>query len=325
MAVAAPTPGVEARILYWGIPGAGKTANLLTIHAKLRADHRGELRQVPTRIDPSVSYEILPIQLGEVKGIPTRVQIIAAPSAPAQAPTRKQLLDQVDGIVLVLDAQRERIEENVACLQELQQALAAYGRSLTGLPVVVQYNKHDLADPVALEELQRRIQIPGAAVFETIATGGQGPLRTLTTISKRVVRVLRERTSPATGSPAPPIAATAPAAQATPAQPLSPTQVMKSAILAEAAASPELAAADSTVLEAQALLDESFAQAARAMPVVAPLPLAAADMQILSVGPAKQVGPRSLRVPIVLGRPQGEHTALSLTIQLDPLLDGEDE
>ena len=38
---------LEARILYWGIEGAGKTTNLQTIHGKLRADNRGELEQVP--------------------------------------------------------------------------------------------------------------------------------------------------------------------------------------------------------------------------------------------------------------------------------------
>ncbi len=325
-------PAVEARILYWGIPGAGKSTNLQTIHARLRADHRGELRNVPTRVDPTVSFEVLPIQLGEVKGVPTCVQIIAAPSAPEQSPTRKQLLDRVNGIVFVVDAQRDRIDENIACLQELRQSLAAYGRSLSDLPVVVQYNKHDLADLSALEELQRKLDIPGAAVFETVATEGQGALRTLTTISKRVVRILRDQRpvpSHADAQVTQPIPATATATART--QPAGPgpapsaAQVMESAILTEDAESEEALAADSAVLEAQVLLDETFEEAAgsAARPEAA-LP-SVGDLQILSVGAAKQVGQRSVQIPIVLGRPQGEHIALSLTIQLDPLLDGEHE
>ena len=43
---------VNARIVYWGIEGAGKTANLHAAYAKLRPDHRGELRVVPTRARP---------------------------------------------------------------------------------------------------------------------------------------------------------------------------------------------------------------------------------------------------------------------------------
>ena len=46
---------VNARIVYWGVEGAGKRTNLRVIHAKLRADHRGELRELPTRIDPTVT------------------------------------------------------------------------------------------------------------------------------------------------------------------------------------------------------------------------------------------------------------------------------
>ena len=43
---------VHARILLWGIEGCGKTTTLQTIHDKLRADLRGELRQEPTRWRP---------------------------------------------------------------------------------------------------------------------------------------------------------------------------------------------------------------------------------------------------------------------------------
>jgi signal recognition particle receptor subunit beta len=321
-------PAVEARILYWGIPGSGKSTNLQTIRAKLRADHRGELRNIPTRVDPTVTFEVLPIQLGEVKGVPTCVQIIAAPSAPEQSPTRKQLLDRVNGIVFVVDAQRDRIDENIACLQELRQSLAAYGRSLSDLPVVVQYNKHDLADLSALEELQRKLDIPGAAVFETVATEGQGALRTLTTISKRVVRILRDQRpvpSHADAQVTQPIPATARTQPAGPGPAPSAAQVMESAILTEDAESEDALAADSAVLEAQVLLDETFEEAAGSPArAEAALP-SVGDLQILSVGAAKQVGQRSVQIPIVLGRPQGDHIALSLTIQLDPLLDGEHE
>ena len=59
---------VNARIVFWGIEGSGKTANLQAIFAKLRPDHRGEMREVATPFDPTVSYEELPIELGEIAG-----------------------------------------------------------------------------------------------------------------------------------------------------------------------------------------------------------------------------------------------------------------
>jgi signal recognition particle receptor subunit beta len=205
---------VNARIVYWGIEGAGKATNLRAIHAKLRPDHRGRLEAMPTRLDPSVCWYRLPIELGELAGVRTRIQIVAVPGGPEQAPTRKQLLDRVDGVVFVVDARRDRIDANAAALDELRAALGAYGRSLEQVPLVVQCNHQDESDPFVLEELHRKLDVRGAAVFEANAREGVGVLPTLTTISKRVVRHLRE-TEAARGTAAP----TAPGAGASAARP----------------------------------------------------------------------------------------------------------
>ena len=182
---------VNARILYWGVEGGGKTTCIQAIAEKLRADHRGRVRALPTGLDPTVTYDLLPIELGQVGGLRTRIQIIGVPGAPEHAPTRKQLLDQVDGVVFVIDAQRERIEENLASFDELRTSLAAYGRSLREVPLVVQYNKRDLSDPFALEELHRKLDVRGVATFESVATEGTAVLQALTTASKAVIRKLR--------------------------------------------------------------------------------------------------------------------------------------
>ena len=192
---------VNARIVFWGIEGAGTTSNLKAIHAKLRPDHRGPLEEIPTRLDPSICYERLMIELGKIAGKRTRIEICTVPGAPDQAMTRKQLLDRTDGIVLVLDARADCIDANLETFEEMRRSLAAYGRALDDVPLVVQYNKRDLADPFAMEELHRKLELPHAAVFEAIATDGVGVLQTLTTISKRVVRALRDPSRPQSEAP----------------------------------------------------------------------------------------------------------------------------
>ncbi len=117
--ISAETAEVNARILYWGIDGAGKRTSLRVASTKLRPDNRGELFETPTRFDPSVSYTVLPIELGNIGGMRTRIELIAVPGGPLHVPTRKQLLDQVDGVVLMIDAQQSRIEENAAIVDEL--------------------------------------------------------------------------------------------------------------------------------------------------------------------------------------------------------------
>jgi hypothetical protein len=183
---------LDARIVYWGPEGAGKTASLSAIAAKLRADHRGRLRAVPTGLDPSVRYDVLPIELGTVAGIRTRFEVVGVPGAPEQAPTRLRLLDQVDGVVFVADARPDRFEQNLASLEELRGALAAYGRSLSDVPLVIQYNHRDQADPYRLEELHRKLDMRGAAAFESVASQGTAVLQALTTVSKAVIRFLRD-------------------------------------------------------------------------------------------------------------------------------------
>jgi signal recognition particle receptor subunit beta len=339
-------PGpMNARILYWGIAGAGKSTNLQAIHAKLRSDHRGELRQAATRLDPTVTYEVLPIQLGDVGGVPTEIEIVTVPDGPEQAPTRKQLLDEVAGLVLVVDTSPARADENMAACEELAESLASYGRQLGQLPLVVQYNKRDLVDDNVIEALHRRLALPSSAVFEAVAIEGTGVLQTLTTVSKAVVKNLREAYAAAEAFQAgsEPLAATPTAHEAeaialgaadsqpfaeapeafavkersTPAD--ASARLLENAIESEAMSSQEVMQADNA-LEQQALasFDRSFEQLAREDKPEGRLSLGP-DLHIVSVGVAVREGERAVRVPLVLGDADGTTARLALTISLDGL------
>lgn len=306
---------VNARILFWGISGAGVSSNLRVIHQKLRADHRGELRSVPTRLDPTTSYEVLPIELGQVNGLRTQLQVVAVPGGAEHAPTRKQLLDQVDGVVFVVDARADRLDANLESLAELRAALRAYGRTLENLPLVVQYNKRDQSDPYVLEALHRKLALPHAAVFEAVASAGKGVLQTLTTISKRVVRVLRESDlEPRAEEPDP---AAAPAA--TPRRARADVEIMEAAILAEG----ENAADDDGAGAAARQLAEPWPGAAPDRKRLAGARIGP-DFEIVSAGQSQLAGPRAVELPLVLGNPEGETVTLRLTVSLEPLLDGDD-
>ncbi len=337
---------VNARVVYWGIEGSGKSTNLKAVYAKLRPDHRGEVREVPTRFDPSVRYEILPIELGEIAGVRTRLQIIAPPGAPEQAPTRKQLLDRVDGVVLVLDSQRGRLDENLASFQELRQALAAYGRRLDSLPLVVQYNKRDLADAFAAESLHRKLDLGAVPVFEAVATQGRGVLETLSTISKRVIRSLRDQelepsaptrapepTTPRPAAPRPvaprpaaqrpvaprPVAPRPVAPRPEPATrpPLPPAERMEEAILREPSEPDAARAAAELEIELEAPAWEQLSGE-----IERPLGVRLGrDLSIVSVGTASRSGERRVRVPLVLGDGSGQTTSVALSIEIEPLLD----
>ena len=198
----------------------------------------------------------------------------------------------------------------MASLEELREALAAYGRALEDLPLVLQYNKRDLADPYALEDLHRKLDARNTPFFEATASEGNGVMETLSTISKRVIRQLREQ-PPAMAAPA-----------AAPAEPaLSASERLEDALAAEGdefdAAGLDSAAANAEALLESALPDFAGGLAASAGPRIGP------DMTIVSVGDASRAGPRSVRVPLVLGDGDGATATLVLTVQLDPLLESD--
>lgn len=329
---------VNARIVYWGVEGAGKETNLRAIHRKLRPDHRGRLEAVATQLDPSVCSYRLPIELGEIAGVRTRIQIIAVPGGSEQAPTRKQLLDRVDGVVFVVDARRERIDDNVASLEELRGALAAYGRALESVPLVVQYNHQDQSDPFVLEELHRKLDVKDAAVFEAVATDGTGVLPTLTTISKRVVKQLRETPEAKTPKTPPPVVQPAQGATPQPARSAEPDRIAPSrdtvilADLERAVRAPDLELEDErdhAVSRAQGLLDAAWREEVAILDTPngeSPLPspdtaLHDDPWQVVEAGLAEVVGAHAIAVPIVIADAVGHELRFRLTVSLEQLLD----
>ena len=350
---------VNARIVYWGAAGAGKATNLRAIHRKLRPDHRGKLEAVPTRLDPSVCSHRLPIELGEIAGVKTRIQIIAVPGGPEQAPTRKQLLDRVDGIVFVVDARRERIDDNVAALEELRGALAAYGRALESVPLVVQYNRQDQSDPFVLEELHRKLDVQGRrrlrghrrrrhgraadahhdleARREAAARGRPGGAgRTAGRAPSRVARAGPE------SAPVAPPAAVAPAAGAGRVRacadsgpcaapsgrdtrgPRRPRAAPRSPPTCEAEDE-----RDDAVARAQGLLDASWHEEVAVLDTpLGDTPLPSPDAlfdddgwQLVEAGLAEIVGTRAIAVPVVVADGLGHELRFRLTVSLELLVD----
>jgi signal recognition particle receptor subunit beta len=328
---------VHARIVYWGAEGAGKTANLRHVWRKLRSDHRGELRSVPTALDPSVAYEILPITLGEISGHAVQLQVIAVPGGAEHALTRKQLLDRVDGVVLVVDARRDRLEANLDAFDELRRSIGAYGRPLEDLPLVIQYNQRDRADDLTLEELHKKLDLRGAPVFEAVASEGKGVLQALTTISKLVIRHLRDGGLEGVATPAPAREHAAkpaappppPATQPSFAPPRPAPERAHHAVergLAEEARDPARAArVAETAVQAAALFSESWGDvtAEITLPGSAEAPPTALELEdpappaLVAVGRARQTGEHSLAVPVTLRDAGGREFSLSLRIKLD--------
>ena len=101
-----------------------------------------------------------------------------------------------------------------------------------------------------------------------------------------------------------------------------PIELLESAIIAEGDELDE--EADLATRTAQQVLDRSYHAVSDELKDAEGARIGA-DFEIVSVGAANRVGQRAVRIPLVLGNPEGETVTLALTVQLDPLLDPGEE
>jgi hypothetical protein len=116
------------------------------------------------------------------------------------------------------------LQANVDSFRNLEENLAEMGLSVESLPLVLQYNKRDLADIASVEELNQAVNRGNWPHFEACAINGQGVYETLKGISKVTLISLKKRLArPETATrPAPVARPTLAPAQPSPSSPRAP-------------------------------------------------------------------------------------------------------
>jgi signal recognition particle receptor subunit beta len=219
------TMQMAAKVVYYGPGLCGKTTNLHHIYGRTAPGSRGEMVSLETETDRTLFFDLLPLDVGVIGGFKTRVQLYTVPGQVFYNTTRKLVLKGVDGIVFVADSQRAMKDANVESFANLKTNLAEIGVKLDEIPVVLQYNKRDLANILSLDELEDSLNAEKLfESYEACAVLGQGVFETLKAISRLTLRSLKKRMLGEEKAPAvtatvakPAPAAKAAAAPATPA------------------------------------------------------------------------------------------------------------
>jgi mutual gliding-motility protein MglA len=206
--VNAPSGEIAAKVVYYGPGLAGKTTSLKQVHAGVRPEGRGQLISLSTEGDRTLFFDFLPVKVDPIGGLALRLQLYTVPGQVFYDATRKLVLNGADGVVFVADSQAAALEANLESISSLEGDLAEVGVDLSAFPLVLQYNKRDLADAVPIAELSRRLNRFGAPECATVATRGEGILQALREVTRLVVKDLRSR-QPHRGAPRPRTAARA--------------------------------------------------------------------------------------------------------------------
>ncbi|BDU78664.1 hypothetical protein METESE_36220 [Mesoterricola sediminis] len=189
----AATKELTAKIVYYGPGLCGKTTNLQHVYDSLPQDGRGKMLSLATQTDRTLFFDFLPIELGTIRGMKTRIQLYTVPGQVFYDATRKLVLRGADAVVFVADSQAQALDGNRESFQNLIDNLREQGSDLEKLPHVIQFNKRDIPGALPVEVLDREINRFGAPTFEACATRGQGVRETLSGVARLVLKHLTEK------------------------------------------------------------------------------------------------------------------------------------
>jgi len=189
----AATKELTAKIVYYGPGLCGKTTNLQHVYDTLPGGGRGKMLSLATQTDRTLFFDFLPIELGTIRGMKTRIQLYTVPGQVFYDATRKLVLRGADAVVFVADSQAPALESNKESFQNLIVNLKDQGTDLEKIPHVIQWNKRDTPNALPVETLNREINLFGAPTYEACAMRGEGVKETLTGVAKLVLRSLAEK------------------------------------------------------------------------------------------------------------------------------------
>jgi len=175
------------KLVYYGPGLSGKTTNLQSLHAMCSDQQRGEMFSVNTQEDRTLFFDLLPINLGYIYGNAIHLQIYTVPGQVQYDASRRVVLGGADGVVFVADSSEAKMQDNVDSLSNLYHNLNANRLNIKQIPFVIQYNKRDLPDAMAVGVMNRRLNFRSVPYFESVANRGTGVLDTFLSITRETV------------------------------------------------------------------------------------------------------------------------------------------
>jgi len=188
---------VQVKIVYYGPGRGGKTTNLEYIFKKFQERIKSDMVSIKTHGDRTLYFDFFPFDIGQIKGYAIKVNLYTVPGQVKYNATRRLVLQGVEGVVFVADSMALRREHNFLSLKNLQENLAAYNKNIFKIPMVLQYNKRDLAKQgmqlLTMERMEKdlnsKLKVPS---FGASAVTGENVVPTLKKIISIAVASLHK-------------------------------------------------------------------------------------------------------------------------------------
>jgi signal recognition particle receptor subunit beta len=175
---------ISCKIVYYGTGLSGKTTNLKYIFSQVDPKCRGEMVTTANRSDRTLFFDLLPLDLGDINGWKLRYYLYTVPGQVQYNASRKLILGGADAVVFVADSAPDRMDDNQESIKNLFDNMAEHNLSIEKVPVVLQFNKRDLADAMPIEKMSAELNQHNFDTYESTASEGRGVIQTLQGVSK---------------------------------------------------------------------------------------------------------------------------------------------
>lgn len=170
---------LTVKLVYYGPALSGKTTNLMRLHDLLAPELKGDMMVMETKGDRTLFFDLLPLGIRAPSGLGVRFKLFTVPGQVAHDGTRKAVLSRADGVVFVADSRRSQSINNGESFDNLAGNAHRVGLDFRRLPLVVQFNKRDLADILSEAEIAARWGTASWPVTLAAALAGDGVRETL--------------------------------------------------------------------------------------------------------------------------------------------------
>jgi signal recognition particle receptor subunit beta len=185
---------INAKIVYYGPAGSGKSTALTYIYSRIKPSLRGDLRSVPAGADNLLFFDFSPFETPLPNGYHVRLHVYTLSGIVTNPATWKMTLKGADGIIIMVNPANEQLAETSEGVSQLRDFLSAYGVGLHETPAVLQINSFTQRDQTGeVADIAAALDLSMLATCFSNAASGEGVLEALTTLSRQVLDRINAR------------------------------------------------------------------------------------------------------------------------------------
>jgi len=170
---------LQFKIVYYGPGESGKTTNYYRLREKFNGVRLNKGISIETTDGRTLWQDSIRLSFFLVIGnskFNIITQIVTCTGQERFLTTREYILDGADGVIFVADSHPDLLEQNKRSFREL----VSFANPQK-IPYLIQLNKRDLPEAIAIEEFKKQLGLPSfecyedgtKVVYPTIATEGK--------------------------------------------------------------------------------------------------------------------------------------------------------